>query len=336
VNEILEGLGEEQRKRIAELRAQGHFFWIDVSVGEGADAGLSAALDIPQVALRPLLDFERGERPSRRFSATSTQVVFPFHCYLESDPQDDEGTPRLRAIEVNVLVHGDYLLTVHREPVSLPSLLPEYSAEGRSEQYVVYAVLDAMAATAFDALSDTELALEGIQVLATDGASARVRMGTLRAINLRLTTMRRQLGPQRGIFERIGEEIGQVEGLVTDNERYFERVYEQLNRLIDGIDAAADSMAKLMDLRMNETMYWLTVVATIFLPLTFLTGFFGMNFGWLIDEIDTKAAFLILGLGGSAAASALTWLVVRRRATPVQPDQDAVDRLLATLRRPLR
>ena len=46
--------------------------------------------------------------------------------------------------------------------------------------------------------------------LAGTGGSARVRMGTLRAINLRLTTMRRQLGPQRGIFERIGEEIGQA------------------------------------------------------------------------------------------------------------------------------
>lgn len=336
MDEIVEGLGEEQRRRIAELRSQGRFFWVDISIEETSVQELEATLGIPQVALRPLLDFERGERPSRRFSATRTQVVFPFHCYLESDSEGEDDTPRLRAIEVNVLVHGDYLLTVHRERVSLPSLLPEYSAEGRSEQYVVYAVLDTMVATAFDALNDTELALEGIQILATDTGNARVRMGTLRAINLRLTTMRRQLGPQRGIFERIGEEVGQVEGLVTDNERYFERVYEQLNRLIDGIDAAADSMAKLMDLRMNETMYWLTVVATIFLPLTFLTGFFGMNFGWLVGEIDTKAAFLVLGLGGSAVALAMTWLVVRRRATPVQPDQDAVERLLATLRRPLR
>ncbi|HET7054425.1 MAG TPA: CorA family divalent cation transporter [Solirubrobacterales bacterium] len=334
MSEIVEGLGGSERERIAELRSQGRFFWIDLCIADLGAAELEAALGIPARALRPLLDVERGERPSRRFSANRQQVVFPLHCYVEG-AADGADAPGLRAIEVNVLVHGDYLLTAHREAVSLPSLLPEYSAEGRSEQYVVYAVLDAMVATAFDALSDTELALEAIQVQTTDGANAGVRMGTLRAINLRLTTMRRQLGPQRGIFERIGEEIGQVEGLVKDNERYFERVFEQLNRVVDGIDAAADSMAKLMDLRMNETMYWLTVVATIFLPLTFLTGFFGMNFGWLVGRIDSEAAFLILGVGGSAIATALVWLAVRRRATPVQPDQDAVERLLRTLRRPL-
>jgi magnesium transporter len=336
MSEIVEGLEDGASERIARLRARGDFFWIDLCVAGLSAEKLGGTLDIPPDALRPLLDFERGERPSRRFHANRRQVVFPFHCYLEADPGEGEETPRLRAIEVNVLVHGDYLLTAHRERVSLPTLLPGYSAEGRSEQYIVYAVLDSMVMTAFDALSDTELALEGLQILTGGPGDTRVRMGTLRAINLRLTTMRRQLGPQRGIFERVGEEISQVDGLVTDNERYFERVYGQLTRLVDGIDAAADSMAQLIDLRMNETMYWLTVVATIFLPLTFLTGFFGMNFGWLVDRIDTESAFLVLGLGGSALATALIWLAVRRRATPVQPDQDAVERLLETLRRPLR
>ena len=336
MSEIVEGLGGSERERIAALREQGRFFWIDLCVADLSEDALRETLGIPAEALRPLLDFDRGERPSRRFHANSQQVVFPFHCYLEGDPGEGEETARLEAIEVNVLVHGDYLLTAHREPASLPAQLPGYSAEGRSEQYVVYAVLDAMVATAFDALSDTELALEGLQFLAGSVSNTRVRMGTLRAISLRLTTMRRQLGPQRGIFERISEEIGQVEGLVTDSERYFERVYKQLNRLVDGIDAAANSMAQTMGLRMNETMYWLTVVATIFLPLTFLTGFFGMNFGWMVDRIDTEAAFLILGIGGSAVAAALIWVAVRRRGTPVQPDQDAVERLLTTLRRPLR
>src|SRR5881394_251555 len=335
MSEIVEGLGGSERERIASLREQGRFFWIDLCVGDLPPEELDEALGIGPPALRPLLEFERAGPPSRRFHADGQHVVFPFHCYLESDHREGEDTPRVGAIEVNVLVHGDYLLTVHREHVSLPGILPGYSEEGRSEQYIVYAVLDAMVATAFDALNNTELALEGLQILAGDAGNARVRMGTLRAISLRLTTMRRQLGPQRGIFERIGEEIGQVDGLESDNERYFERIYEQLNRMVDGIDAAADSMAKLMDLRLNETMYWLTVVATIFLPLTFLTGFFGMNLAWLVGRIDTEVAFLVLGIGGSAVATALTWFAVRRRGTPVQPDQDAVERVIATLRRPL-
>jgi hypothetical protein len=75
-------------------------------------------------------------------------------------------------------------------------------------------------------------------------------------------------------------------------------------------------------------------VATIFLPLSFLTGFFGMNFTWLIERIDTAVAFFALGVGGSAFATVLVWFAIRRRGTPVQPDQDAVERLLKTVRHP--
>jgi magnesium transporter len=335
MSEVVEGLGDAARRRIDELRGAGRFFWLDLCVARVGAEDLEGALGVPAEAIRTLIDFARGERPSRRFTASREQVVFPFHCYVEEEIESDEPPP-LRTVEVNVLVHGDFLLTAHREPISLPSLLPRYSSDGRSEQYVVYAVLDAMVATSFDALSDAELALEKIQTSTTDGAgNARVRMGTLRAINLRLTTMRRQIGPQRGIFERIGEEVGQIENLTTDSESYFERVYGQLNRLVDGIDAASDSMAQLIDLRMNETMYWLTVVATIFLPLGFLTGFFGMNFDWLVTRIDTALAFFVLGVGGSLLAALLIWLVIRRRATPVQPDQDAFESLIANVRKPL-
>ena len=268
----------------------GHFFWADVCVDQHAGEEIGEAFDIPSHALRAAAHL-RPRRPAvaevpRRRRARRLPVPLLPRARRRTSGEDDEDW--LEAIEVNVLVHGDFILTVHREAVSLPEILPSYSPEGRSEQYVVYVVLDAMVATAFDALGATELALEGLQVMAGDTGNARVRAGTLRAISLRLTRMRRRLGPLRGRFERIGQEIGQVRGLVADNERYFERVYEQLNRLIDGIDAGADSMAQVMDLRMNETIYWLTVVATIFLPLTFLTGFFGMNFAWMIGEIDTR------------------------------------------------
>jgi magnesium transporter len=333
MSEIVEGLGGGERERIAALRGEGRFFWADICVDEHPAEQIGEAFDIPEHALRSLFSFGHVGQPSRKFHADTEHVVFPFHCYLEADAAGDDEA--MEAIEVNVLVHGDFILTVHREPVSLSEILPEYSTEGRSEQYVVYVVLDAMVATAFDALSATELALEGLQLLAGETGNARVRAGTLRAINVRLTRMRRRLSPLRGRFERMGQEIGQVKGLESDSERYFERVYEQLNRLIDGIDAASDSMAQVMDLRMNETIYWLTVVATIFLPLTFMTGFFGMNFGWMVGEIETSAAFLVLGIGGPIVSTLLIWLAIRWRGTPVQPDQDALDRLVKTLRRPL-
>ena len=110
------------------------------------------------------------------------------------------------------MVCGDYILTVHQERISLPELLRPTIPEGRSEQYVVYAILDAMAATAFDALNEAELRVEGLQVMSTDLRAARLRMATLRAVNSRLAEMRRRIGPQRGVFERVGEEISRVEG----------------------------------------------------------------------------------------------------------------------------
>jgi magnesium transporter len=322
--EILEGIDRASRDRIEALRGAGRFFWIDVSLAETRPHELREALDIPDQALHALLDFEAGHASARKFHADGRRVVFGFGCYVESAQLPGTTGGGFQAVHVRVLVSGDYLLTLHRERVSLPKLLVPYTPEGRSEQYVVYAVLDAMIASAFDALNDAERTLDGIAVMSTDLRRGRVRMATLRALSLQLSGMRRQIAPQRGLFERIGDEIPRVEGLEPDNKNYFERIGEQLNRMVESIDAAADAMATLIDLRLNETSYWLTVVATIFLPLTFITGFFGMNFDWMVREIDTQAAFWLLGIGTPVLGVALIWRLVVR-GSPIQANGDSDD-----------
>jgi magnesium transporter len=281
VTEMITGLGAAQRDRVAALRKEGRFFWIDVPLTKTSGRDLGDALGIPEQAVRAMLDFGEAQAASRKFYADGQHVVFAFSCYLERDQADGIGY-RLRPIEVHLVVTGDFLLTLHEERVSLPELLAPTVPEGRSEQYTVYAVLDAMVATAFDALNEVELTLDDLAVTSADLRGGRIRMATLRAISSQLARMRRRAGPQRGLFERIGVEIGRLPGLEADEQRYFDRIGEQINRLVDAIDAAADAMATLIDLRLNETSYWLTVVATIFLPLTFITGFFGMNFGWSV------------------------------------------------------
>jgi magnesium transporter len=324
MTEIIEGLGRSERERIGALREGGRFFWIDLAVDDTSRDDLGAALGIPEPALERLFDFGESVAAGRQFYADGRQVAFALSCYLESSSPAGGSPYRLHPVVVHVLVTGDYVLTMHEDHVSLPRLLAPDMAEGRSDQYVVYTVVDSMVATAFDALDEAEQALERLGLTAAEGRVGRAPMAALRAINSRLSGMRRRVGPQRGLAERVSVEIGRVEGLEADDEHYFERIVEQLNRLVDGIDAAADALAQGIDLRLNETTYWLTVVATIFLPLTFITGFFGMNFGWMVEQIDTALAFWLLGVGSLLVGVALIWRLVVR-GSPAQAEQDRAE-----------
>jgi Mg2+ and Co2+ transporter CorA len=254
VSEIVEGLDGDQRDRIAALRQAGRFFWVDVSLSTTSPSDLSDSLGIPKHIVDGLLSFGDAHPSARKFLADGQRVAFGIACYLESDQPRDGAPYRLRAVEVGVLVSGDYLLTVHRERLSLPALLEPYMPEGRSEQYAVYAALDAIVASAFDALNEVEETLDDLALMSADLRAGRIRMATLRATSSRLSDMRRQAAPLRGLFERIGVEITRIEGLEADDEHYFERIGNQIHRLVDAIDAAADAMARLIDLRLNVVL----------------------------------------------------------------------------------
>ena len=303
VTDILRGL---EGRRAAELRAEGHFFWADVHAGGHAREQLQEALEIPDDALGPLLRFDPSVGSSRKFHVDADHVVFLFNCFVDAEP-----------IEVHVLVSGDYVLTVHAEPISLPDMLELEVPEKRTEQYLIYAVLEAMLATHFDELSHVNDEIDRLLERSLELRHASVHNQTLREIMSELTSLRHQAAPLRGTYTRVSPEIGRVRGLEPDSESYFDRVGDQINRLVEAIDAAADTLARMIDLRLNETTYSLTVVATVFLPLTFITGFFGMNFGWMVRHIDSALAFILLGVGGCAAGVAVTLIALRRRA-PVE------------------
>lgn len=94
---------------------------------------------------------------------------------------------------------------------------------------------------------------------------------------------------------------------------YFRDVYDHAVLVIDQLDTLRDLMTSALEIhlstvanRQNEVAKQLTVIATIFLPLTFVTGFFGQNFGWLISRIGGGGAFVAWGFGTELFTVALT------------------------------
>jgi magnesium transporter len=104
------------------------------------------------------------------------------------------------------------------------------------------------------------------------------------------------------------------------SEPYLRDLYDHLIRISDEIDSYRDLLSNAMDAylstvsnRLNEVMKQLAIIATIFLPLSFLTGFFGQNFGWLVSHLNGWPAFIALGLGTELLAVIGLFTLFRRR-----------------------
>jgi magnesium transporter len=111
-----------------------------------------------------------------------------------------------------------------------------------------------------------------------------------------------------------------VPGMNKENEPYFRDLYDNMIKINDMVDSHRDLVSSTMDSytsqlanRQNDVMKQLTIMATIFLPLTYLTGFFGQNFGWLVNSVGSWEEFFGIGVGTEAVAVIFLLVLFKRR-----------------------
>ena len=92
------------------------------------------------------------------------------------------------------------------------------------------------------------------------------------------------------------------------------RISDLIDSYRDLLSGATDLYLSTVSNRQNDVMKQLTIIATIFLPLSFITGFFGQNFGFMVRNITSGWAFWVLGLGSMLATVAGLLIYFRRRS----------------------
>jgi magnesium transporter len=289
----MEVLTEVDRDRIEALRARDEFFWLDLKAPSEADVDAAGGLlGLHELALEDTREF--GQRPKLdRYPGRVLLVYWTAHV-----------TPNRLAvelIEVHMHISGGFLFTVRpassRELDELRDALAH--AEAETEEYIVYRVLDALTDALFPVIDHLEARIDELEELVLN-ATDRRQLGDIYRLKQEVQGVQRKLVPQRDQFGAAMDAIVALPGLTRGSREYLRDIGDHLAQVTGELYRQTDDLSALTTTyfnananRLNRLATRLTVLATFFLIWTLVTSFFGQNFKWMTDRIDTLEAFLV-------------------------------------------
>lgn len=185
--------------------------------------------------------------------------------------------------------------------------------------HLLYRITDALVMGYMPLVEQIDHQIDHIEDQVFDNAS-RATLEQIFALKRILLTMRRIILPQREVLNKLARDDYKV--IDPKDKVFFRDIYDHLVRLHDINESLRDLVSGAMDTylsvvnnRMNEVMKTLAIITTLFMPITFVTGFFGMNFfepvanlvGWTTQQVFEITIAIMLGL------PILMYLWMRRR-----------------------
>jgi magnesium transporter len=285
-------------ERIAEYRRRDEFFWLDLESPPARELdALRAALGLHPMALEDTREF--GQRP--KMDAYENHVLVVFYTVVR-----DPGDPVHRPVEVHIYVSGHFVVTVHHVPLTQLTelhgrLQPETTQD---EDYLVYRIFDDLTDAFYPAIERFEELIDDLEAEVLD-RPRREHLRRIYRLKQDIHGLLRLLISQRDGYPATVTAIMELATLSRGTREYLRDVGDHLAQIVGELHRQNDDLQALTATyfnasaeRVNRTATRLSVVATFFVVWTLITGFFGQNFGWLVDNIDSQRDFLVFGVGG--------------------------------------
>ncbi|MFD2213124.1 magnesium/cobalt transporter CorA [Metabacillus endolithicus] len=280
---------------LSELK-KGNIEWYWVDFQEPTDdevKKLSTFFHFHPLAIEDCLEFV--QRPKMDFYDHYFFVVI--HSINQSTFEADE---------IDLFVSNRFIVTFHKNPVrDITNIWQRVKKEvslQKSPMQILYQIVDKIVDEYFPPVYKLEDSINQVEDNTSDQTISEL-MEQVFDIRSELNKLRRTIVPMRDLLYRIISS-SRLNSL-KEKHIYFQDIYDHLLKLVEMIDAnrelssdIRDSYLSISSDRMNRVMMTLTVMSSIFLPLTFIAGVYGMNFQYMPELTGKYSYFIVLGLMG--------------------------------------
>jgi len=232
---------------------------------------------------------------------------------------DQQG--RFDTAELEIFVGPNYIVTHHGRPVpAIDHLLGRcrrnHALASKGPAFLLYLLLDGLADVFLPYLESLDSRIDDIEEAISAKPDQRTR-SQIYGLKRDIIGLRRIVLPQAEVVRRLGR--GEFPILPPESQMYFRdvhdhlfRVSEEANSYRDLLTAALDSYLSAVSNEMNKVMKVLTVFASIFIPLTFLAGIWGMNFSNM-PELNDPLGYPLALTSMVVVGVLLLWFFRRKR-----------------------
>lgn len=260
----------------------------------------------------------QGQRPKVDFFDNALMVIL-------SHPRHEQG--RIELDQFSLFVAPGLIISIHGgeqdpfEPVRDRMRSANRNFNRLGAAYLAYALMDAVVDQGFPVLEEISEWLERLEdeVLERPDASTLAEIHRLRR---ELLVLRRQLWPARDVVARLMRD--DLEPFTVELFPYLRDVHDHAIQIVDLLESYREMAATLIEAymsainqRSNDVMRVLTIIATIFIPLTFVVGIYGMNFDhpespWSMPELYTYYGYPVVWLVMLGVVAGMLYFFRRR------------------------